>query len=435
MAGIVFQSRRVGWGLIIGLAVSSFVSFSVGQQDEMERIERVNQLLEQLKTADVSKRDEAQAELLKMGSLVLDQIEIEKDATTDLRDRLAGIRRQLENEAVAAVSKASRVTLSGEMTVNEALAAIKSQTGNQVEVGLGGGDKKIKLDLQDQTFWKSLRTVMEQADLAIDKYGGSPGMLKLALSQDANLDPVKVLPRPTNDSRIFNAEVARVDSSVNLQWPDQNYTTVTLVVRWEPRLRPISINMPLAKVVIQDEFGDPAKVADVNSVMYGTIQPEIPELEFPLPLVRIDRQVESLKSIKATIDAVLPGRVEAFRFRNIKDQRVGRAIQKAGATVTYGGIKKNEDVYMITLSLSFEKENNALESHQGWVFENEIFLQDTNGEREESIGFETLQQDNSKVTVRYLFLEDPGNRMLVYKTPAAIVKMPVTIELKKIPLP
>ena len=74
-------------------------------------------------------------------------------------------------------------------------------------------------------------------------------------------------------------------------------------------------------------------------------------------------------------------------------------------------------------------------SHQGWVFENEIFLQDASGEREESIGFETLQQDNSKVTVRYLFLEDPGNRMLVYKTPAAIVKMPVTIELKKIPLP
>ena len=81
------------------------------------------------------------------------------------------------------------------------------------------------------------------------------------------------------------------------------------------------------------------------------------------------------------------------------------------------------------------RKNNALESHQGWVFQNQVYLENEKGEREESIGLETMQQDNSKVTIRYLFIEDPGNRTLVYKTPAAIVKMPVTIELKKIPLP
>jgi hypothetical protein len=152
-------------------------------------------------------------------------------------------------------------------------------------------------------------------------------------------------------------------------------------------------------------------------------------------LKRVDRQVEELKSIKATIDAVLPGRIENFRFRNLKDQKIGRQVQKAGATVTFGGIKKNEDVYMVTLSLSFDEENNALESHQGWVFQNQVYLENEKGEREESIGLETMQQDNSKVTIRYLFIEYPGNRTLVYKTPAAIVRIPVTIELKKIPLP
>ena len=431
----IFQSRGVGWGLFVVLMLGLLVPVSVGQQDEMESIERTLQLLKQLKGSEVSERDKAQAELLRMGPLVLDHIEIDEDATKDLRNRLAVIRRQLEDEAVAAVSEASQVTLVGEMTIDEALAAIKFQTGNQVELDSGAGDKKITLELREQTFWKSLRRIMNEGNLAIDKYGAAPGMLKLAIVEDPNPAPGKVFPQPVNEARIFDVEVARVASSMNLQWPNQNYTTVTLVVRWEPRLRPISINLPLSKVSIRDEFDAPAKVADLNSVIYGTIQPEIPELEFPLTIVRIDRQIESLKSIKATIDAVLPGRIEAFRFRNIKDQRVGRTIQRAGATVTYGGIQKNEDVYMVTLSLSFEKENNALESHQGWVFDNEIFLQDTNGKREESIGFETIQQDNAKVTVRYLFLEDPGDRMLVYKTPAAIVKMPINIELKKIPLP
>ena len=425
----------VGW-VLLGIGWQGEFTCCLGQQDEMEVIERVTQLLDQLAAPEIAKRDEAQAEILKVGPSALDYIELDDDATTDFRNRIVVIRSQLEKEAVAAVSNASRVTLTGEMTVAEALASIAKQTGNRVTVSdVTTGQKSVTLSLKDVLFWKALGSIMDQSRLVIDKYGGGPGVIALVALPPDGGNGLAQGDVPLSDARIFRVEVARVDSSVNLQEPNLDYTTVTLRVRWEPRLRPISIDMPMSQVFIKDEFDDKVDVSDPNSVMYGSVQPELPELEFSLPLRRVDRQVEQLKSLQATIDAVLPGRVETFRFRNLKDQRIGRELKRAGATVAFGGIKKNEDIYMVTLSVGFQEENNALESHQGWIFQNEVYLENEQKEREESIGMETVQQDNSKVTIRYLFLEDPGNRTLVYKTPAAIVKMPVTIDLKKIPLP
>lgn len=436
MAGNAIKSAAlIRFGLLFAVVHGAALPCPA-QQDEMEIIERVSILLEQLKSPEVALRDQAQAEILALGPVALDQIELDDNSTTDFRTRIAAIRKQLEKEAVASVSEASRVTLTGEMSVDDALAAITKQTGNQVSVtDAAAGKKTIRLNLTNKMFWESLGAVMEQAGLVVDKYGGGVGRLSLAPSINSAAGAEEKISTPFADARIFRIEVARVDSSVNMQEPNLDYTTVSLLVRWEPRLRPISVDMPMASVTIRDEFDDVVSVTDPKSVIYGMIQPELPELEFALPLKRVDRQVEELQSLQATIDTILPGRVETFRFRNLKDQKVGREIQKAGATVTYGGIHKNEDVYTVTLSLAFEEENNALESHQGWVFQNPVYLENNDGEREEAIGLETLRQDNSKVTIRYLFIEDPGNRTLVYQTPAAIVKMPVKIELKKIPLP
>ena len=324
MAGNAIRSGAlVRFGLLIAVVHGAALPCP-GQQDEMEIIERVAILLDQLKSPEVARRDKAQAEILTLGPVALDQIELDDNSTTDFRTRVAEIRKQLEKEAVAAVSEASRVTLSGEMSVDEALAAITKQTGNQVGVAdAAAGKKMIRLNLTNKMFWESLGVVMEQGGLVVDKYGGGVGRLSLAQSINSAAGAEEKPATPSVDSRIFRIEVARVDSSVNMQEPNLDYTTVSLLIRWEPRLRPISVDMPMASVAILDEFGDVVSVTDPKSVIYGMIQPELPELEFALPLKRVDRQVEELQSLQATIDAVLPGRLETFRFRNLKDQKVG----------------------------------------------------------------------------------------------------------------
>ena len=420
--------------LILLIAISGYCQYGCAQEDELQLIETVGQLQKSLDADQESERDDAESKLIGMGVEILDYLRpADENSTTDYRQRLARIRKALEKNSVNSIANASRVTIKGSMTVGEALKKIRLQTGNDVQVETDSiADQEVTLDIEDQEFWSAVGELMSIAKLAIDRYGSEkPNQLMLTPTQNPTRNKI-----PTRcHARIFQTEVTRVDSSINLNNDSLDFTSINLMLRWEPRLRPISVDVPLQDVKIMDEFDETIDVPDPNRVLYGTVQPEIPEVEFQLQIPRVDRQIENLKSLKAKIVAVIPGRAEQFRFENVSKLSPGYKLTKAGAVVRYGGTKKNEDLYGIKLSLSFDEENNALESHQGWVFQNEVYLQDRQGNREEALSLESFQQDNEMVTIQYYFLKDPGDRTLVYKTPATIVKMPVNIELKKIPMP
>lgn len=426
--------------ICVSFAMTTLSHHVAAQEDEMEIINQITQLQEKLESQKISERDQAEKDLIALGPIALDYLEPPTDdTTTDARERLAKVRKELETISVEAISNASKLTLTGEMTVADALAKIKKQTGNNViceyEVLL---QKKVTLNSTDVEFWVAMDELLKKTSMSVDPYGGVANTLKLVPMQgDGQPAQPAASPGdvPTVYAKIFQLRASSIVSAMNIANPSQSYTDLGLVVRWEPRLRPISVDMAMSSVKVTDEFGDQVKITQPERVIYGMVQPELPEVEFTLRLPRIDREIEGLKTITAKIDAVLPGRIEAFRFKNIGEQKQGRKIQKAGATVTFGGIKKNEDLWSVIVSLSFEEEHNALESHQGWVFQNTVYLQDGKGEKEEAVGSETIQQDKTRVTIKYFFLKEPKNRTLVYKTPAAIVKMPVEVKLTKIPLP
>ena len=418
------------------LVLFFFAAGIVGQEEELDLMDSVSNLQNQLKAEKVEQRDAAEQELLKLGPQILEFLESpDEDSTTDFRKRLSTIRKKLEKEVVATSANPSTVSVKGTMTVGDALKKIERQTRNKVDASDASMlDEEITLDLKQVEFWPALTTIMKKTGLQIDPYGSAePGQLMLTRNQAPNQSNQPTL--PTSSNKIFQVQVVRVDSSVNLQQPQLDFTTVNLLVRWEPRLRPISVDIPMSKVSIVDEFDDDLMLANQREVVYGMVQPEIPQVDFSLQLPRVDRQVESLKSVKATIDALLPGKTEVFRFKKLSKLKPGVKQEKAGARVTFGGIAKNEDAYSVKMSISFDEENNALESHQGWVFQNEVYLLDSQGNREEAISLETLRQDNEKVTVQYYFIDKPGDRTLIYKTPASVIKLPVPIELAKIPLP
>ena len=198
---------------------------------------------------------------------------------------------------------------------------------------------------------------------------------------------------------------------------------------------PISIDVPLKELKAIDEFDKEIQVANPERVLSGIVQPEIPEVEFSIPMKLVDRQIENLKSITAKVDAVLPGRIETFRFRDLADVTPGTQQRKAGAIVTYAGSRQNDDVWGVSIRLGFDETNRALESYQSWVYQNEVFLEDDQGNRVDYLGMESIGGNENEIGVQYFFEVDPSKCSLVYRTPAAIVEVPVTITLKKIPLP
>lgn len=415
------------------------------QMSEMELMERVEVLQRQLASQQIPERDAAEKELIQCGPIVLDLLEVsENESSSDMTTRLGRIRKALEKAAAEAVTRPSLVSISGNFSIEDIFKKIKQQTHNDVglveDIPNQLADQTIDLDLKATEFWPAMKEIMEQSGLEISPYASAPGQLRLApksVAVDENgapLPPSKIR-IPNDQAGIFDFQVTRIDATRNLITPQNSYSNLYLKIRWEPRIRPISVVLPLQHVTAIDEFDKPINVANEEAVVAAIVQPEIPELEFNVPLQLVDRRIEEIKVFEVEIDTILPGRIEMFKFKNLGNLAVDTEQTKAGVIVSFGGISKNEDLFGVQLNIGFDDDSEATESYQGWLFQNEVFLLDSDGNPHEYVGMESGVQRDNRTGVLYYFDVDPAQCTLVYKTPAAIVKMPIKIKLEKIPLP
>lgn len=417
-------------------------SIAYGQTEEVAVLQQVTALIDQLNSAAVDDRDAAQQQLIAMSPDALDYIDVpDENATSDFIARLLEIRKQLESKAVQETTQPSVVTLVGTFNTLQAFAKISRQTKNNIslseQISPTAQQQPVTLDLTGAPFWDAVNSVMRQSHLEIDPYGGSAG--EIVLIQPSQTDPAQRSPKPAipqTTTGIFAVAANRIDASRIFNAPHLDHTNLNLLIRWEPRVTPISIRLDQSKLKIIDGNGNAISPLRETSIS-ATVQPEIPELNFSLNLPLLDRSVNEIKSVSATLDAVLPGRTETFRFRKLETIEPATAQTKSGATVTVGDININEELYGVTVGLAFEGESNELDSHQGWTFDNEAYLIDPAKPnlRHESVAYETVSQNGQSVVVEYYFEVNPAKYDLVYQTPAAIVSVSFDFELKDIPLP
>lgn len=431
---------------------------AVGQTEEVAVSQKIAKLIDRLNSAAVDDRESAQAQLMKMPPDALDFIDVpNKNATTDFVQRLLAIRKRLETKAVQQTTQPSTVTLSGTFSTKEALAEIAAQTKNKISLSDrdsgATGKRLVTLDLNSTPFWSAINLVMRQSNLKVDLYGGTAGEIVLAnkpqpaapLAQEQKppqdgspppTAPQNIVSIPQTTTGILSVAINRVDASRILNAPNLDYTTLNLLVRWEPRVSPISIRIDQSKLKIVDDQENTIRPLRQTPIA-ATVQTEIPELNFPINLPLLNRNVNQIKSIAGTLEAVLPGRMETFRFRKLSDLEPGATQTKSGATVTLGDVNVNEQLFGITVGLAFEGESNELDSHQGWTFDNEAFLVDPSNphQRHPSVAYETVSQRGQSVVVEYYFEVDPAKYDLVYQTPAAIVSVSFDFKISEIPLP
>jgi hypothetical protein len=411
--------------------------------DEMKVMEEVSQLQQQLAAQSIPQREEAETKLLELGVVALNYLPgLDESMTTDMRTRLGRIRTELETRAVVLVTNASRIKLSGNYKLEDLFKEIKRQSGNEIvlpeQISQESAEQTIQFEDSETEFWELIDKMQSTTKLTIDSFGGRPNVLQFRENFVPDPQGMPVLTAQqaiVSYSSILRFEITRVDSTRNLLQPTFDRTSYTMLIRWEPRLRPISVDLPLNSLTVIDEFDKTYRFEADEQIFYGSVQPEVPELEYTISMPLIDRQVEEIKSLSGTVIAVLPGRTETFEFPMIAKAEVDSAQMKAGATVTFRGIEKNEDLLGIRVSLGFDEDNNALESHHSWGFQNEVFLQKADGTRIDYIGSESYQQTNTELGVMYLFAEIPDDAKLVYRTPAAIVKVEIPFKLVKIRLP
>jgi hypothetical protein len=401
---------------------------------------KVLALVRQLDSSQQAKREEAEKALVELGGEVLPLLpDVNARTPAEVKNRLGRVRSALLKAAIEAATKPALVTLSGELPVSQAFAEIAQQTGNKFvdyreRFNQEQPDPKIKVSLDKVPFWEALDTVLDAGNLSLYNFDEEAG----ALAYTSRGEGIPPRAGRASYSGIFRLEPTRVEAVRDLRNPANRSLKVSIDVAWEPRVRPIVLEQPLDQVKASDENGDPIEVDGREGNLEVPVEASNSAVELDIPLVAPSRDVKQIASLTGKLTAVVLGRVEAFEFTNLDTARAVEQ-ERGGVTVVLEQCRKNGDIYDVSMRVRFDKAANALESHRGWIYNNECYLVNAKGNRIENAGLEANLLAANEVGLSYKF--DLGENVLptgckfVYKTPAAILKIPVEFEVKNIDLP
>ena len=401
---------------------------------------KVRTLIKQLDASEQSKREAAEKELIALGQDVLPLLPVVTSRTpAEMKNRLKRVRDALLALAVEASTKAAYVTLTGEMTLSEAMAGIEKQTGNRLvdqrgEMMQETPDPKITLALEKAPFWLALDTVLDAANLQLYNYDVESGALAYMARGEGALSRVG----RGSYGGLFRLEPTKVESNADLRNPANKSLRLTVDVAWEPRVRPVVLEVTRADIKAIDEAGATVETDGGDETLEFPVEGTNAGVELDFPFKLPPRSVKQIASIKGKLSALVLGRVEEFEFTDL-DKAKGVEQERGGVTVVMKECRKNDEIYDIQVRVKFDKAGNALDSHRGWIYNNECFLLDKAGNKIDNAGLEATLLAANEVGLAYKF--DLGEETsakgykFIYKTPAAIIKLPVEFELKGIELP
>jgi hypothetical protein len=416
-------------GVLLGQAAA-------GADDDL-RVE-VRRLVRQLNAPYLAQREGAEQRLLRLGPKVLDLLPEGDDRTpAEVAQRVGRIRQQLQQALAEATAGGSTVTLSGEARpLSQILAALQEQSGNKIvdfrkRFGHPLTDPQLSVEFDETPFWRALDQVLDQAELKVYAFGHQRAIHLVAREEDD-------LPRAGRGSYSgpFRLEPIRVMARRDLRNPEGDSLLLTLEVAWEPRLKPVGLKQRMADLEAVDENGNPLAFDRSQAELEVPGNGDMTAVELNLPLALPPREVKEIAGIKGTLTAMIPGRTETFAFDNLLD---ARNVEKrtAGVTVILDRVRKNNELYEVRVVVRFDQAGAALESHRGWILNNEAYLEGPDGKPISQQGMRTFRQTPDEVGIAYLFVLDdpPSNHKFVYKTPGVIVATGFDYEIKGLKLP
>ena len=407
----------------------------------------VERLVRQLNDGVAARREAAERELLELAggtAATTDRLLAALPEENDqmplaVRERLARIRRQVQDRAAKSAVAATTVTLSADqMPLAEVFAAIERETGNRFKDQRGefGDDQAanqpaVTIEFANEPYWSAVDQLLDRVGLSVYSYAGDDALALVARSPgDGPRHGRAVYSGP------FRIETLEIQAQRDLRQPNRDSLKIKLEVSWEPRLRPIAVSQSAAELTAVDASGQTLSVAQPEAMLAAEVPTGTQATELILSFQSPSREVAQLASISGKLRTLVPGRQVKFRFDDLahaagKSQRVG------GVEVIVDAVRRNNQIWELHMRLRLDEDNHALESHREWVFQNLSYLVDAKGESIDNAGLETTMQGRNEAGAAYFFDLPDGLDGLtwVYETPAAIVELPVDYEIKDIPLP
>ena len=406
--------------------------------------QQVSALLKQLNAKSRQQRLAAEAELLKLGPAILDSLPPpDLLANVSVREAVRRLRTQLERTAAEQSIRASHVTLAGERTIREIVAAISAQTGNSVVCAATDRqptdsdvfEQTLPVDWKNQPFWDAIIQIEAagfRAEYLLDE-----NSLTLSLAASNS----RVIERQTTQHLAFRLEALPVEQR-QIDGTDNVLVRVPLRILCEPRLRPLFLRCSMSDW----------------SLTAGTerLSPFSPGSRVEIPLGDGGREAKFEPSFLAPSAAsisrnlALTGRLTLLTAALEREITFPMLAEAEGLTRRRGGVtvtvskaqlsRSNSGNHLARVStqIGYDSEANAFESHQTWIFHNRVFLRDQKGNKyPANDGFSTLFQGDGSVGVEYRFSRlpsSPAEWQFTYVAPTLLIDVPLDVQIDGIPV-
>ncbi|MEW4567671.1 hypothetical protein AB1L88_07350 [Tautonia sp. JC769] len=404
--------------------------------------DRVAQLVERLGGDGPETRDEAEQALTKLGARILpllpDPSEIEEG---DLRDRVTRIRATLSEAGAENPAEATRITIQGDgIRLSEALRELQRQSGNRISdlrelYGQDATNPGLDLQIEDRPFLEAFDLIAEQAGLEPIFYtgDGTIGLLTRGAMVEGQGEGAGSAPAIYTGP--FRVSLNQVAAQHDLTTGSRS-TNAQLMVVWEPRLRPMLMNLDVSNVEIADDRGQAVQPSVSGESGTVVLRPENPTAELNLNMVSPDREARQLDRLKVRATLTVPSGNEVFRL----DLGTPNPSQERGdVTVSVGRVEVDGFVWKVDVRVTYEGQSEAFETYRQGLFNNRIWLQRPDGSRfDQNGGFNQIGAATNSMAFQYLFVDAPGkpsDYQLVYETPGAVLEVPLEFEFTDIPLP
>ena len=442
------EQMRGRWrGLAIAVVVAALL-VTPGRAADEELAPQLAQLVEQLERGDSAERAAAERAIVELGlaapargdALLALLPEPSEEMSQEMATRLARVRAEVQTKLAERNVQQSRVTLNvKEAPLAEVLAELEKQTGNSVidyrgEFSDEVMEKKVTLKVDDAPFWEALDLLMDETAMSPYPYAAD-GALGLVDRPEGSLRRVG---RGAAYAGPFRVEATNASSRRGLRSPAESGFNVELEITWEPRLRPVGLAHAAADLAAKSDDGLDVPASGEGELFNVEVPADYQAVEASLAMQLPARGAKNLASLKGQVMALVPGRVAELKFRDLAT--AADVVQDAGGvTVTLNRVSRNQSLWEFRMRIRVASLDADAEASRGWVFQNVTYLESKDGERVDHAGFETTMQDEREIGFAYFFElpegADIGDYTWVYRTPAAIVNLPVEYELSDIPLP
>lgn len=396
----------------------------------------IRKWVRQLNARRLEAREEAERQLTAMGPRILDRLpDASVSLPAEVASRLARVRARLEVLRAKHAARASIVTLKGRFSLLACFEALEQQSGNRIvdlrdRFGQEITNAEIDVDFNKMPFWRALDDVLARSDTTVYAFPGESAIG--IVNRSAGETPRG---RYAAYAGAFRLEPVELVARLNLRHQGKGTLRLRYEVAWEPRLQPIMIRQRFADLQVFVNGQQAAVEADPEAVVEAQVRRGTIASEFDLPLHLPPAQSERIDRLLGTLEVLLPSGMHTFRFDQLEDANVQEQHQGT-TTVVLDRVRMRDSLCEVRMRVRFAHASGALESHRGWIFNNEAFLETADGERVEPATLETTRQTPKEVGIAYLFaIDDVAGYRFVYKTPVLIQSVPVKYELKDLPLP